>query len=88
MHKTVVVQVERTVRHPLYRKIIRRRKQFQAHDETNTCRLGDRVMIEECRPLSRNKHWRVAQVLERHEVAELQPRDIGVPAEPAPEASA
>ena len=76
MDKTVVVQVERTVAHPLYGKILRRRKKFKAHDETNVCRAGDRVVIEECRPLSKEKHWRVVQILERHEVAEVQPRQI------------
>lgn len=76
MDKTAVVQVERTVSHPLYGKSLRRRKKFQAHDETNTCRMGDRVVIEECRPLSKEKHWRVLQILERHEVAEVQPRQI------------
>ena len=76
MDKTVVVQVERTVVHPRYRKVIRRRKRFKAHDETNRCRTGDRVLIEETRPLSRDKHWRILTVLERHEVAEVQPREI------------
>ena len=80
MDKTVVVRVERTVQHPLYKKIMRRRKQFQAHDETNVCALGDQVLIEECRPLSRHKQWRVVEILERHEVADVQPRDIQAPA--------
>ena len=93
MDKTVVVQVERTVAAPLYGKILRRRKKFKAHDQTNVCRAGDRVMIEECRPISKEKHWRVTQILERHEVAEVQPRQIdavitgsaprGLPTEPA-----
>ncbi len=79
MNKTVVVRVERTVRHPRYKKVLRRRKQFQAHDETAVCRLGDTVLIEECRPLSKHKQWRVVQILERHEVAEIQPREIEAP---------
>jgi small subunit ribosomal protein S17 len=79
MNKTVVVRVERTVTHPLYHKVLRRRKQYQAHDETNLVREGDRVLIEECRPLSRNKTWRVLEILERHEVADLQPQEIAAP---------
>ena len=76
MDKTVVVQVERVVAHPLYGKRLRRRRRYKAHDETNACHLGDRVMIEETRPLSKQKHWRVVRLLERREVAEIQPREI------------
>ena len=65
MDKTVVVQVERRFSHPLYGKIIRRSKNYYAHDETNDCNTGDRVRIEETRPLSKLKRWRVAQILER-----------------------
>ena len=79
MDKTVVVRVQRTVRHPLYKKVLRRRKQFQAHDETNVCAMGDQVLIEECRPLSKHKQWRVVQILERHEVADVQPGEIQAP---------
>ena len=90
-HKTVVVRVERTVRHPLYKKTMRRRKRYLAHDEANDCRNGDRVLIEECRPLSRRKSWRVVEILERREVAEIQPGEIAAPAiepeEPAQEAA-
>ena len=86
MEKTVVVMVERTVTHPLYKKVLRRRKQYQAHDETNACALGDKVRIEECRPISKNKHWRVVEILERHEVADIQPRDISAPALDTPAA--
>lgn len=78
--KTVVVRVERTVRHPLYKKTMRRRKRYLAHDERNDCRNGDRVLIEECRPLSKRKTWRVVEILERREVADIQPRDIAAPA--------
>ena len=78
--KTVVVRVERTVRHPLYKKTLRRRKRYLAHDEGNDCRNGDRVLIEECRPLSRRKTWRVVEILERREVAEIQPGEIAAPA--------
>ena len=84
-HKTVSVRVERTVTHPLYRKVQRRRKRYLAHDETNECKIGDRVLIEECRPLSKRKSWRVVQILERREVAEVQPAEIGAPViEPEP----
>ncbi len=68
MDKTVVVMVERLVKHPLYKKYIRRRRKFMAHDEENTCRIGDKVLIEETRPLSRHKRWRVRQILERAKV--------------------
>jgi small subunit ribosomal protein S17 len=65
MQKTIVVSVERTVMHPKYKKILRRRTKVKAHDERNECRVGDRVSIVECRPLSRDKRWRVSRVLER-----------------------
>jgi small subunit ribosomal protein S17 len=65
MDKTVTIQVERTVMHQLYRRYIKRRKTYAAHDETNDCREGDRVMIESCRPLSKRKRWRVREILER-----------------------
>jgi len=63
MDKTVVVEVSRTVIHPVYKKYVRRRKRFMAHDEENRCRIGDQVMIVETRPLSRNKNWRVRKIL-------------------------
>lgn len=78
-HKTVSVHVERTVRHPLYKKVMRRRKRYLAHDEMNDCKIGDRVVIEECRPLSKRKSWRVVEILERREVADIQPQEIGAP---------
>lgn len=65
MDKTVVVAVERASQHPLYKKVVRVRRKFVAHDETNDCRSGDRVRILECRPMSRRKRWRVTEVLER-----------------------
>jgi small subunit ribosomal protein S17 len=64
MQKTVVVLVERTVIHPKYRKYLRRTTKVKAHDEKNQCHLGDRIMIVECRPLSRDKRWRVSKILE------------------------
>jgi small subunit ribosomal protein S17 len=65
MNKTITVLIERRVRHPLYGKIVTRRTKLHAHDETNECKEGDLVMVEECRPLSRTKSWRLVKVLER-----------------------
>lgn len=76
MQKTVVVQVETQHPHPLYRRIVRQAKKFKAHDEDNACRVGDLVRIEETRPLSKEKRWRVAQILVRGERAEVQPHEI------------
>lgn len=67
MEKTVVVEVERTTRHPIYGKVLRRSSKFKAHDERNEARVGDQVRIMECRPLSRSKSWRVVEVLRRAE---------------------
>ncbi|MGD9818113.1 MAG: 30S ribosomal protein S17 [Desulfomonilaceae bacterium] len=63
MDKTVVVEVSRTVIHPVYKKFVRRRKRFMAHDEDNRCRIGDEVMIVETKPLSRHKNWRVRKII-------------------------
>jgi small subunit ribosomal protein S17 len=63
MQKTVVVTVERQVIHPLYKRVVRRSKRFLAHDEKGECQVGDKVRIEETRPLSRSKRWRVVQVI-------------------------
>lgn len=65
MNKSVVVQVEETRRHPLYKKTVRHRATFKAHDEHNEAKVGDRVRIVETRPLSKQKRWRVAEVIER-----------------------
>jgi small subunit ribosomal protein S17 len=65
MDKTVVVEVEDRVKHPLYGKVIRRTNKLKAHDETNQVGIGDRVLIMETRPTSATKRWRVVQVLER-----------------------
>jgi small subunit ribosomal protein S17 len=65
MAKTVVVQVDRLVEHPLYGKRIKRRNRFMAHDEKGQCREGDWVLIIESRPLSRHKRWRVSRVLRK-----------------------
>ncbi|PIE65912.1 MAG: 30S ribosomal protein S17 [Deltaproteobacteria bacterium] len=65
MTKTVVVEVTRRMEHAVYKKYIQRRTRYKAHDETNECREGDRVLIEECRPYSKDKRWRVKQILDR-----------------------
>jgi small subunit ribosomal protein S17 len=65
MDKTVTVLVQRRVTHPLYGKIITRSKKYHAHDEANDCKEGDLVTIEECRPISKTKTWRVAKLVER-----------------------
>ncbi len=77
MQKTVVVSVERTVLHPKYKKILRRRTRVKAHDERGQCHVGDRVLIVECRPLSRDKRWRVSKVLERAETVEGDTQNAG-----------
>ena len=63
MMKTVVVSVERHALHPFYKKVLKKVSHLKAHDETGQCRVGDRVLIRESRPLSREKHWKVAKVL-------------------------
>jgi small subunit ribosomal protein S17 len=65
MDKTIVVAVERLVPHPKYRKSIRRRNTFKAHDANNSCHVGDRVIIQESRPLSKTKRWVVVEVVEK-----------------------
>ncbi|KJS16787.1 MAG: 30S ribosomal protein S17 [Peptococcaceae bacterium BRH_c4b] len=67
MDKTVVVAVETLVRHALYQRTIRRTKRLKAHDEENSCRIGDKVRIMETRPLSKEKRWRIIEILERAE---------------------
>ena len=76
MDKTVLVAVQWQKRHPIYKKSLRQVTKFFAHDKDNECRLGDLVRIQETRPLSRMKRWRVIDVLERHEVAEVKPIDL------------
>jgi small subunit ribosomal protein S17 len=63
MDKSVIVEVSRTVLHPTYQKYVRKRTRFMAHDETNACKVGDRVRIVESRPLSRRKRWRIQEKL-------------------------
>ncbi len=76
MDKTAVVAVETLRRHPLYKKTIKKAVKYKVHDEQNECHLGDKVIIAECRPISLQKRWRVAEILSRGEVAEIQPREI------------
>lgn len=65
MDKTIVVAIEDNVRHPLYKKIIKRTIKLKAHDEENTCNIGDKVEVMETRPLSKDKRWRLINVIER-----------------------
>ena len=65
MEKTIVVNVERSIRHPLYKKVLRRSKRYQAHDDTGTAKQGDTVEIIETKPISANKRWALVQVLKK-----------------------
>lgn len=65
MDKTIVVSVTEHVRHPLYKKIIKRTFRLKAHDEGNSCRIGDKVRVMETRPLSKDKHWRLVEIIEK-----------------------
>lgn len=65
MEKTIVVTVERKVKHPIYGKFVKKSTKFMAHDEKNDCNIGDRVRISETRPLSKNKCWRLVEIIER-----------------------
>lgn len=67
MNKTIVVQVERKVKHPLYGKYVRRFSKMYAHDEDNTCQMGDVVIIQQTRPLSKTKRWKLVEILKREE---------------------
>jgi len=76
MNKTVVVAVETPKRHPLYKKTIKRMVKYKAHDEGNQCKMGDKVRIVETRPRSKDKRWRVAEIITRGEVVEVPPEEI------------
>ena len=65
MDKTVVITIADNVRHPLYKKIIKRTVKLKAHDENNACRIGDKVLVMETRPLSKDKRWRVVEIIEK-----------------------
>jgi small subunit ribosomal protein S17 len=73
MDKTVVVAVEALRRHPLYKKAVKHSKKYKAHDEDNACRIGDKVKIAETRPLSKNKRWRIVEVISGRESTEPEP---------------
>jgi len=76
MDKTAVVAVETYKEHPLYKKAIKRAVKYKAHDEKNECRVGDIVRIVETRPLSKQKRWRVAEIIIKGEVVEVKPEEI------------
>jgi small subunit ribosomal protein S17 len=65
MDKTIIVVTETRVPHPVYKKVVRQSSRFKAHDETNDAKMGDLVRIQECRPMSRDKRWRLVEILER-----------------------
>ena len=65
MDKTIVVQIDQRVMHPIYKKYVRKRVKYKAHDERNEANVGDTVLIEECRPLSRQKRWRLKNIIEQ-----------------------
>ncbi len=77
MDKTVVVTVERRKKHRLYHKIVSLTQRYKAHDEENACKLGDTVRIIESRPISKDKRWRVVEIISRGDVAEVSPESIG-----------
>jgi len=74
MDKTVVVAVETRKVHPLYKKASRATKRYKAHDENNACKIGDKVKIVETRPLSKEKSWRVAEIMSKKEMVETRPK--------------
>jgi small subunit ribosomal protein S17 len=78
MQKTIVVEVSRRVPHPLYKRIITKRKKFYAHDEENTAKMGDVVRIIECRALSHLKRWRLGEIVRRAAQVAVQPSDLDV----------
>ena len=65
MDKTIVVAIENHVKHPLYGKVVKETYKLKAHDENNACGVGDRVLVMETRPLSKDKHWRVVEIIEK-----------------------
>lgn len=65
MDKTVVVEIDRLIKHPVYKRYVKRTKKYSVHDEENTCRVGDTIRFMETRPLSRSKRWRLVEVVER-----------------------
>jgi small subunit ribosomal protein S17 len=84
MQKSIVVEVAWSSRHPIYKKSIRRVTRFMAHDENGTAKYGDVVRIEETRPLSARKRWRLVEVVKKGDIAEIRPEDIDLPVIPEP----
>ena len=80
MDKTLVVLVEAHRNHPLYKKTIRKIKRYKVHDENNECKIGDTVKIVETRPLSKEKRWRVAEIIIKAAAIEIKPEEIATPA--------
>jgi small subunit ribosomal protein S17 len=76
MDKTAVVAIETLSRHPLYKKTVKHTKKYKAHDEDNVCRIGDKVRIMEARPLSKEKRWRVVEIISKKEMAEAEPAEL------------
>lgn len=77
MQKTIVVSVERKKKHRLYHKVVTVTERYKAHDDDDSCKLGDLVRIQECRPMSKDKRWRVVEILTHGDVAEIAPETIG-----------
>ena len=88
MNKTIVITVEQRKKHRLYHKVVTFTKRLKAHDETNACHLGDVVRIAECRPYSKDKKFRVIEILSRGDVADIAPSTIGRDEEVATQVSA
>jgi len=79
MNKTVIVGVETTKRHRLYNKSVKLVVRYKAHDAKSECKVGDLVRIVETRPISKEKHWRVTEVVQKKEQVQVQPKEIGLP---------
>ncbi len=80
MDKTITVQVERVMRHPVYNRSVRKATKFRAHDEGNTAKIGDVVRIEETRPLSKTKRWRLVEIVKKQAAGEVKTAGDQVPA--------
>ena len=84
MQKTIVVQIERVAKHPKFGKIMKKFKKFKVHDEKNTAKVGDRVRVVETRPLSRDKHWRLVEILSHGHLQKSVAQETEAPAVPEP----
>lgn len=76
MDKTAIVEIEKLRRHPVYRKMMRRTVMYKAHDAENVCAVGDMVRLMETRPISKEKHWKVIEIISKGKVAEIKPEEI------------